>query len=553
MNNDALRPQPPAERHTPTREIFRALVETARETAGTKTVVVPVWRDTLADTETPVSAFRRIAARPNAFLLESVEGGENLGRYSFLGAEPNRTFRSRGRTAIVTENGVSRTETIAPGDDPLILVEQFFATIHYVALPDLPRFVGGAVGYIGYDWVRFLEPLGDSTTDDLGADDVHLLFADTLAVFDHVRHRLKALANAFIQPNDDIDDAYAAATARADALLHTLITGVNAVVTGATRNKTGNADVFTSNMTPETYRAMVRRGKEYIAAGDVFQVVLAQRFSKPTVADPLDVYRALRSLNPSPYMYFLALDSGVTLVGASPEILCTVENSTVTVRPIAGTRPRGATIAEDNALAAELLADNKERAEHIMLVDLGRNDVGRVSEFGTVRVTELMTIERYSHVMHIVSNVTGTLLPGRTPFDVLRSTFPAGTLSGAPKVRAMQIIEELEPTRRGTYGGAIGYFSLNGNLDAAITIRTVLIKDGYAHVQAGGGIVADSDPDAEYAETVKKSESGRRAVEIAERGLDTLFAPATVTQSVGGRWNRLELEENVAVQKVGGG
>lgn len=548
MNTDALHPQPPAERHIPTRETFRELVQTARETAGNKTVVVPVWRDTLADTETPVSAFRRIAHRPNAFLLESVEGGENLGRYSFLGAEPARTFRSRGRAATITENGVSRTETIESGDDPLTLVERFFAGIHYVAVSDLPRFVGGAVGYIGYDWVRFLEPVGDDTADDLRVDDVHLLFADTLAVFDHVRHRLKALANAFVEPGGDTDAAYTNAVARADALLATLSAPAPVLQSAETER---DAAEFASNMTPETYREMVLRGKEYIAAGDVFQVVLSQRFSKPCHADPLDVYRALRSLNPSPYMYYLSLDSGVTLVGASPEILCTVEGDTVSVRPIAGTRPRGKNPQDDAALACELLADEKERAEHIMLVDLGRNDVGRVSAFGSVRVTELMTIERYSHVMHIVSHVTGTLLPGKTPFDVLRASFPAGTLSGAPKVRAMQIIEELEKSRRGTYGGAIGYFSLNGNLDAAITIRTVLIKDGVAHVQAGGGIVADSDPVDEYNETVKKSESGRRAVEIAERGLDTLFAPATAANAVGNRWNRLELDAEASVQVAG--
>ncbi len=543
MNSDTLRPEPAPSRHTPPRETFRQLVERAREASGDKTVVVPVWRDTLADMETPVSAFRRIAHRPNAFLLESVEGGENLGRYSFLGADPRMTFRSKGRAVIVTENGVPRAETLPTDADPLTILERYLAGIHYVALPDLPRFVGGAVGYIGYDWVRFLEPVGDDTEDDLGVDDVHLLFADTLAIFDHVRHRLKALANASVTPGQDIDAAYNDATARADGLLATLVSTPPDPSWAAEGGGAGSRGAFTSNMTPDAYRNMVLASKEYIAAGDVFQVVVAQRFSKPVTADPFDVYRALRSLNPSPYMYYLALDSGVTLVGASPEILCTVEGGKVTVRPIAGTRPRGKTPEEDAALAAELLSDEKERAEHIMLVDLGRNDVGRVAKYGSVHVDELMVIEKYSHVMHIVSNVSGELLDDKTPFDVLRATFPAGTLSGAPKVRAMQIIEELEPTRRGTYGGAIGYFSLNGNLDAAITIRTVLIKNGVAHVQAGGGIVADSDPDAEYLETVKKSEAGRRAVEIAERGLDTLFQPAGVTAgSVGDRWNRLEIE-----------
>ena len=548
METDVLAPELASIIHTPDRETFRKLVETARASSGDKTVAVPVWRDTLADMETPVSAFRRLAHRPNAFLLESVEGGEQLGRYSFLGAEPRTTFRSKGRDVVITENGVTRTETLSENTDPLYVLERYLNGIYYVALPELPRFVGGAVGYIGYDWVRFLEPIGDDTDDDLQVDDVHLLFADTLAIFDHVRHRLKALANAFIAPNADIDAAYNDATARADSLLTALSASVSSLSPQV--QEAGGALPFQSNMTPDTYRSMVMAGKEYIAAGDIFQVVLAQRFSRPLHADSFDVYRALRSLNPSPYMYYLALDSGVTLVGASPEILCTVEDGKVTVRPIAGTRPRGKNPVEDARLSDELLADEKERAEHIMLVDLGRNDVGRVSQYGTVRVDELMIIEKYSHVMHIVSNVSGEILPEKTPFDVLRATFPAGTLSGAPKVRAMQIIEELEPTRRGTYGGAIGYFSLNGNLDAAITIRTILIKDGIAYVQAGGGIVADSDPDAEYMETIKKSEAGRRAVEIAERGLDTLFQPASVTDSVGNRWNRLEIETEVAMQPL---
>lgn len=496
---------------TPNRETFRALAQQGN--------LIPVCRDILADMETPVSAFRRLAHRPNAFLLESVEGGERMARYSFLGAEPYMTFRSRGRTVTITENGVERTVALEAGRDPLHVLEELLAEVRYVELPGMPRFVGGAVGYIGYDWVRFLEPIGDSTTDDLEVDDVHLLMTDTLCIFDHVRHRIRVLANAHINPGEDPDAAYDAAIAKIDALICTL---KSPLPTPTAQGQATSAEPVTdvSNLTREQYREMIRAGKEYIAAGDIIQVVLAQRFSRPLSADPFDVYRGLRHLNPSPYMFYLAFDNGLTLVGASPEILVTEEDSKVTVRPIAGTRRRGATPEEDDALATELLADEKERAEHIMLVDLGRNDIGRVCEYGSIKVNQLMVIEKYSHVMHIVSNVTGTLRQDKTPFDLLRATFPAGTLSGAPKVRAMQIIEELEPTRRGVYGGAIGYFSYSGNLDACITIRTALVKDGVAYFQAGGGIVADSDADAEFDETVNKSNAVRRAIELAERGLE---------------------------------
>ena len=506
--------------YLPTREEFHRLAAREHSTnSGDETVViVPVCRDILADMETPVSAFRRLAHRPNAFLLESVEGGERLARYSFLGADPHLVFRSRGRAATITEaNGASRTVELSEGQDPLHLLEELLHGVRYVDLPGMPRFVGGAVGYIGYDWVRFLEPIGDQTTDDLHLDDVHLLLTDTLCIFDHVRHRIRVLANARLAPGEDVDAAYDDARARADALVATL-----------QRPRPGDephqspeisSDDYVSNMTPDAYRQMIAQTKEYIAAGDIIQAVMAQRFSRPLHADPFDVYRALRSLNPSPYMFYLAFENGVTLVGASPEILVTEERGKVTVRPIAGTRKRGATPEEDAALEAELLADEKERAEHIMLVDLGRNDIGRICEYGSIHVDELMAIEKYSHVMHIVSNVTGRLAKGRTAFDVLRATFPAGTLSGAPKVRAMQIIEELEPTRRGAYGGAIGYFSYNGNLDACITIRTLLVKDGMAYLQAGGGIVADSDADTEYEETVNKSKAVRQAIALAEAGL----------------------------------
>ncbi len=504
---------PPLFAYTPSREEFRRL--------ATQGNLVPVFRDILADMETPVSAFTRLAHRPNAFLLESVEGGERLARYSFLGADPSLVFRSKGRTASVTENGTTRNIELEPGRDPLHVLEEILAGVRYVEVPGLPRFVGGAVGYIGYDWVRFLEPIGEQTTDDLDLDDVHLVLTDTLCIFDHVQHRIRVLANAQVSPNTDPDAAYDEATAKVDALIEVL-----RAHRPAEDNRKPHlapqeqAERFISNLTQTEYKKMVLAGQEYIAAGDIIQTVLSQRFSRPLHADPFTVYRALRSLNPSPYMFYLAYGNGVTLVGASPEILVTEEKGKVTVRPIAGTRRRGATPEEDTALEAELLADEKERAEHIMLVDLGRNDIGRVCDYGSVNVDALMVIEKYSHVMHIVSNVSGKLAKGKTAFDLLRATFPAGTLSGAPKVRAMQIIEELEPTRRGVYGGAIGYFSFNGNLDACITIRTLLVKDGMAYVQAGGGIVADSNPEAEFEETMSKSNAVRRAVELAERGLN---------------------------------
>ncbi len=501
----------------PTRDEFKIL--------ATQGNVVPVYRSILADLETPVSAFLRLRHMPDAFLLESVEGGERLARYSFLGAEPYLTLRSRGRTITITERGIARSRELEAGEDPLHVLEALLGAVKYVELPGLPRFAGGAVGYIGYDWARFLEPIGDDTTDDLELDDVHLLLTDTLCIFDHVKHRLIGLANVHIEPGSDLDALYDSAVAQVNELLAALRVPLEFEDPQHTHNNAApstqkNTDEWKSNVTREFYEENVRKAKEYIAAGDVFQVQIGQRFEKPLHADPFDVYRALRSLNPSPYMFFLSLRSGVTLVGASPEILVTVMGDTVTLRPIAGTRPRGETPAEDEALARELLADEKERAEHIMLVDLGRNDVGRVSEYGTVNVSDLMVIERYSHVMHIVSNVTGTLRADFTPLGAMRATFPAGTLTGAPKVRSMQIIEELETTRRGVYGGAIGYFSYTGNLDSCIAIRTLVIKDGIAYIQASGGVVADSTPEGEYFETLHKSRAARQAVALAEAGLE---------------------------------
>ncbi len=483
--------------------------------------LIPVWREVLADMETPVSAFRKIAqGRPNSFLLESVEGGERLARYSFLGTDPFMVFRSKGETATVTEGG--RTETIPlqyGGRDPLHVLSDLLGRYQYVPAPELPRFVGGAVGMIGYDTVRFFEKLPVLAVDDLQLDDCLFLFTDALLIFDHVKHKMLALCNAHVAPGQDPGAAYDVAVGKIEELLGRLKTTPVGAQHAAPLPPPGGSQ-FIPNRTEEDYKAAVLTAKEHIAAGDTFQAQIGRRLSKTLYADPFDVYRALRSINPSPYMFYL--DFGETkLVGASPEVLVSEQNRVVTIRPIAGSRHgRGATPAEDDAIAADLLADEKECAEHIMLVDLARNDVGRVAEYGTVKVPELMVIEKYSHVMHIVSEVTGVLRDGLDSFDVLRASFPAGTLTGAPKVRTMEIIEELEPTRRGHYGGGIGYFSYSGDMDSAITIRTALVKGDTIYLQAAGGVVADSVPEYEFRETNAKMGALVRAVEWAEAGLE---------------------------------
>jgi anthranilate synthase component 1 len=496
----------------PTREEFAAKAKEGN--------LVPVWREVLADMETPVSAFLKIAqGRPNSFLLESVEGGERLARYSFLGSDPLMIFQSKGETATIKQG--DQTETIAleyGGRDPLHVLSDLLSRYRYVPAPELPRFVGGAVGMIGYDLVRFFEKLPVLATDDLQLDDCLFLFTDALLIFDHVKHKMLALCNAHIAEGQDPATAYDIATAKIEELLGRLrstpIVAQHAVPVRHDDNQ------FTPNRTEEDYKAAVLTAKEYIAAGDTFQAQIGRRLSKTLYADPFDVYRALRSVNPSPYMFYL--DFGETkLIGASPEVLVSEQNRVITVRPIAGSRHgRGKTPAEDDAIAADLLADEKECAEHIMLVDLARNDVGRVAQYGTVKVDELMVIEKYSHVMHIVSEVTGVLRDGLDAFDVLRASFPAGTLTGAPKVRTMEIIEELEPTRRGHYGGGIGYFSYNGDMDSAITIRTALVKGDTIYLQAAGGVVADSVPEYEFRETNAKMGALVRAVEWAEAGLE---------------------------------
>ena len=490
--------------------------------------LIPVWREALADMETPVSAFRKVAGgRANSFLLESVEGGERLARYSFLGSDPFLVFRSKGDTATITEGERVETLTLTAGErDPLHVLKELLGRYTYVPSPELPPFVGGAVGMIGYDTVRFFEKLPTLATDDLGLDDCIFLFTDALLIFDNVKHKILALCNAHVAPGEDAGAAYDAAALKVEELLGRLRepgTGLAGLLSNESRSATeegAQAEEFVPNRTEADYLAAVLRAKEYIAAGDTFQAQIGQRLSKTLHADPFDVYRALRSINPSPYMFYLDFGD-IKLVGASPEILVGERGGKITVRPIAGSRHgRGATSAEDDAIAADLLADEKERAEHIMLVDLARNDIGRVAKYGTVSVDELMVIEKYSHVMHIVSEVTGTLRDGLDQFDVLRASFPAGTLTGAPKVRTMEIIEELEPTRRGHYGGGIGYFSFSGDMDTAITIRTALVKGDTIYVQAAGGVVADSVPEYEYRETLAKMRALTRAVEWAEAGLE---------------------------------
>ena len=477
--------------------------------------LVPVYREVLADMETPVSAYRKIARGKYSFLLESVEGGERLARYSFLGTDPFLVMKSKGREVQIVERWRADKVQLGDGEDPLHVLKRLLGRYTSVDDPDLPRFCGGAVGYIGYDAVRFFENLPEKADDDLDVPDILFLLTDILLVFDHVKHRIKVVCTPEV--GSDPATTYDLAVEKIDEIVERLRTTILPPAGDPSAEEV--AIVPDSNMTKPEFERMVEKSKEYIKSGDVIQVVLSQRLSVPLKADTFNVYRALRSVNPSPYMYYLQYDD-MQIIGSSPEILVTEDHGAVTVRPIAGTRPRGKTEAEDLALEKELLSDEKERAEHIMLVDLGRNDVGRVSEYGSVNVDELMVIERYSHVMHIVSNVRGRLAQGMDQFDVLRAAFPAGTVSGAPKIRAMEIIEELEPTRRGTYAGAIGYFSFSGNMDTCITIRTILVKDGTAYVQAGAGIVADSVPATEYQETMNKAGALIKAIELAHTGLD---------------------------------
>ena len=475
---------------------------------------IPLAREVLADLDTPLSTYLKLADAPYSYLFESVQGGEKWGRYSIIGLPCETVVRVHGFDISVEHQGdIIETDK---SDDPLGWVEQFQQRYKIPETGQLPKFNGGLVGYFGYDTVRYVEPrLGDARAPDpLGCPDIMLMVSDELVVFDNLSGRLYLIVHA----DPAQDNAYNRAQARLDKLIETLRNTTPRFQRHGERRRVNEED-FVSGFTHDGFIDAVEKAKQYINDGDIMQVVLSQRLSIPFAAEPVDMYRALRTLNPSPYMYYLNLKD-FHVVGSSPEILVRMEDQEVTVRPIAGTRRRGKTEEEDTALEQELLADPKELAEHLMLIDLGRNDIGRVSQTGTVELTDKMVIERYSHVMHIVSNVTGKVLDGMSAIDALRATFPAGTVSGAPKVRAMEIIDEFEPVKRGVYAGAVGYLSWSGNMDTAIAIRTAVIKDNTLHIQAGAGIVYDSIPELEWKETMNKARAIFRAVAMAEAGLE---------------------------------
>ncbi|GHO45561.1 anthranilate synthase component I [Ktedonospora formicarum] len=500
-------------------------LETGNQDVSKSRPLLPLYCDILADMETPVSAYCKTAQNPYSFLLESVTGGEQVARYSFIGIDPYMVMIHRDETATLLKMNkdahgdmVTRREEI-PCHDPLTLIEQELGQFRLVTPPDmapneLPKFFGGSVGYLSYEAVSRFEraPVPERNTLDLPV--AVIIFTETVLVFDHVRQRVRVITHMHLDA-PDMEAEYQRACAILEDVQQRLRQPAR-VPLPEPGVLIAEPEPWTSNRTQEEFEGMVRRSVEYIRAGDVFQVVPSQRFSRRIQADPFTVYRALRTVNPSPYMFYLDLKD-FHIVGASPELLVRYEDEEVTIRPIAGTRPRGGDYLEDQRLAEELTQDPKERAEHVMLVDLGRNDVGRVSVPGSVKVDEFLTIERYSHVMHLVSNVTGKLRDDATPFEALRSGFPAGTVSGAPKVRAMEIISELEGDQRGVYAGAVGYFSHNGNQETAIALRTMVIKDGVAYIQAGCGIVADSDPASEYQESLNKARSSMRAVDEAEK------------------------------------
>ena len=476
--------------------------------------LVPVVREVLADLDTPLSAYLKLANTPYSYLLESVQGGEKWGRYSIIGLSARTVLRVRGYRVTVETDGVVVSDQEVT--DPLAEIDAFRRRFNVPHIEGLPRFTGGLVGYFGYDTVCYIEPrlAGGNKEDPLDCPDIMLLVSDRVVVFDNVSGKL--LLIVYADPADP--DAYDRAGQELDALVQRLRQPIETDLNGGSARSVGEAD-FISGFARDKYEQAVLSIKDYIVAGDVMQVVLSQRLSIPFHAPPLNLYRALRTINPSPYMYYFHFGD-FHVAGASPEILVRLEDGTITVRPIAGTRPRGKTEAEDQALEQDLLSDAKEIAEHLMLIDLGRNDVGRVAETGSVVLTEKMIVERYSHVMHIVSNVTGKVRDGRSAIDVLRATFPAGTLSGAPKIRAMEIIDELEPVKRGIYGGAVGYLSWEDNMDTAIAIRTAVIRDDVLHIQAGGGVVADSVPANEWEESMNKARAIFRAVAMAEQGMN---------------------------------
>ena len=477
--------------------------------------LVPVWTELMADFSTPVAVFEKLRALGGAFLFESVTGGEHIGRYSFAGAQPRLTITAYEKKTQIVRRGGDRTEQLDTPADPLEVVKAHLAPYRPVEIPGLPPFTGGMVGFIGHEYIHRVETtVPPAAKDELGAPLLHFMLMDTIVAFDNVRQSLRLVVNAHIPEGGDPDKAYDNAVAELRALLD-VVSRPAKIAPAPVPVLPADDTLPSGNFSRERFEAAVAASKEYIKSGDIFQIVLSQRFERPYAGDPLDLYRVLRLVNPSPYMFILETGLDFAVVGASPEVNVRLTGDRAEIRPIAGTRTRGKTETEDVALEQDLLADKKERAEHLMLVDLARNDIGRVCVPGSVKVPEYAAIERYSHVMHIVSQVEGRLAPDKDAFDLFRATFPAGTLSGAPKVRALQIISEFEGTRRGVYGGALGYFGFNGNHDSAIAIRTALLKDGKAYVQAGAGIVADSDPAAEYMETVNKARAALKAVAIA--------------------------------------
>jgi anthranilate synthase component 1 len=473
--------------------------------------LVPVYQELLMDLETPLSFFKRLERDRYAFLLESVEGSERWARYSFLGTRPQRIFKARGHEIEIIDHGKSRKLTHVA---PLKVLEELLKGYQPVPVAGVPPFFGGALGYVSYDAVEQFHEVASETKDPLGVPEIFFLFVQTLVAFDNLKHTIKVIDNVEIDNRTSLRSAYDAAVKRIRRVISSLQKKPRGIEP-RDLSQAKDTQKFRSNLTPAGFQNAVTKAKEYIKAGDIIQVVLCQRLETETATDPFEIYRALRFINPSPYMFYLELED-LRVIGSSPETMVRLTGDTIELRPIAGTRRRGATPEEERELEADLLADPKECAEHIMLVDLGRNDVGRVAAIGSVEVNELMAVERYSHVIHIVSNVRGKLAADKTPFDLFVAAFPAGTVSGAPKIRAMQIISELEPQKRGLYAGAIGYFGYNGNLDTCIVIRTIVMKGKKVFITTGAGIVADSDPALEYQETLNKARAMLKAVELAE-------------------------------------
>jgi anthranilate synthase component I len=474
--------------------------------------LIPIYQELLMDLETPLSFFKRLERDRYSFLLESVEGSERWARYSFLGTRPHRIFKAKGKRVEIIENGKSKALV---SDAPLKLLEELLRGYQTVMVSGVPPFFGGALGYVAYNAVEQFHEIANDKKDPLGMPEIFFLFVQTLIAFDNLKHTIKVIDNVRVDEETDLRKAYEQATKRIEKAVSSLQKKPRGIEPRDVSEGKGERP-FRSNLTREGFQKIVSKAKEYIKAGDIIQAVLCQRLETETATDPFEIYRALRFINPSPYMFYLELED-LRVIGSSPETMVRLTGDTIELRPIAGTRRRGSTAEEEKTLEADLLSDPKERAEHIMLVDLGRNDVGRVARIGTVEVNELMAIERYSHVIHIVSNVRGQLAADKTPFDLFVSAFPAGTVSGAPKIRAMQIISELEPEKRALYAGAIGYFGYNGNLDTCIVIRTIVMKGKKVFIHAGAGIVADSDPEMEYQETLNKARAMLKAVELAEQ------------------------------------